>query len=441
MSRPSCFTIAICLCANLVSAAEWPQFRGPNGDGVSATAKLPTAWSETENIRWKVETPGRGWSSPVVADGRIWITSAIEREIDPKLREKLRAEKFAGNAKKAELNIVGEISLRLIGFDADSGDLILDRELLSVKLPQPVHSLNSYASPSPVWHNGRIYCHFGTFGTVCYDIEAAQIVWQKELPLEHSVGPGSSPVIVADRLIIPCDGADAQYVIALDAETGTEVWKTPRPPMTGDLGDLHKAFCTPLVIDVAGKEQAVVVGAQWVVSYDPADGHELWKVRHGDGFSNVPRPVFGRGMIFMSTGYTRPEMWAIRVDGEGDVTKSHVAWKSTRQIPTMPSPVLVGHELYYVNDQGIASCLDALTGEQRWQKRVEGNYCASAWAADGKVYFANREGKTAVVRASAEYERLADNQLDGQIFATPAVLGNALILRTDTHLYRIEAKN
>lgn len=440
MTRLFNIATAICFCANLVCAAEWPQFRGPKGDGVSATARLPTVWSETENIRWKVETPGRGWSSPVVVDGRIWITSAIEREIDEKQREKLRNEKFAGNAMKAELNIVGEISLRLLGFEADSGDLVLVHELLSVKLPQPVHSLNSYASPSPVWHNGRIYCHFGTFGTVCYDIEAAQVVWQKELPLEHSVGPGSSPVIVAERLIIPCDGADTQFVIALDAETGTEVWKTPRPPMTGALGDLHKAFCTPLVIDVAGKEQAVIIGAQWVVSYDPADGRELWKVRHGDGFSNVPRPVFGHGMIFMSTGYTRPEMWAIRVDGEGDVTKSHVAWKVTKQIPTMPSPVLVGNELFFVNDQGIASCLDALTGEQRWQKRVEGNYCASAWAAGGKVYFANREGKTAVVRASAEYERLADNQLDGQIFATPAVLGDSLILRSDTHLYRIEAE-
>lgn len=425
---------------DVIYAAEWPQFRGPKGDGVSATAKLPTTWSETENIRWKVETPGRGWSSPVVADGRIWITSAIEREIDRKLQEKYRSEKFAKNPMKTDLNIVGEISLRLVGFDADSGDLVLDRELLSVKLPQPVHSLNSYASPSPVWHNGRIYCHFGTFGTVCYDIEAAQIVWQQELPLEHSVGPGSSPVIVADRLVIPCDGADQQYVIALDTETGETMWKTERPPMTGTSGDLHKAFCTPLVINVDGQQQVVVVGAQWVVSYDPADGKELWKVRHGEGFSNVPRPVFGHGMIFMSTGYTRPEMWAIRVDGQGDVTKSHVVWKVPKQIPTMPSPVLVGNELFFVNDQGVASCLDALTGEQRWQKRVEGNYCASAWAADGKVYFANREGKTAVVRDGAEYERLADNQLDGQIFATPAILGDALLLRTDTHLYRIEAE-
>jgi outer membrane protein assembly factor BamB len=436
--RSALFAVLWGLLQTFVLAAEWPQFRGPKGDGVAATAKLPTTWSETDNVRWKADTPGRGWSSPVVADGRIWLTSALERSLDKDLREKLRAEKFSRNPMKAELNIVGEISLRLIGFDAETGDQILDRELLSVKLPQPVHSLNSYASPTPVWHNGRLYCHFGTYGTVCYDIEAARVVWSKDLPLEHSVGPGSSPVIVAERLIIPCDGADQQYVVALDAETGEEVWKMPRPPMTGTIGDLHKAFCTPLVIDVDGKKQAVVVGAQWVVSYDPVTGEEIWKVRHGEGFSNVPRPVFGHGMIFMSTGFTRPEMWAIRVDGKGDVTKTHVVWKTNKQIPTMPSPVLVGDELYFVNDQGIASCLDALTGAPHWQKRVEGNYCASAWAADGKVYFANREGKTTVVRASSRYDHLADNFLEGQIFATPAIVGDALILRTDAHLYWIE---
>jgi outer membrane protein assembly factor BamB len=424
--------------ATVASAADWPQFRGPNGDGVVAAANLPTAWSETDNIRWKVATPGRGWSSPIVADGRIWMTTAVERSLDKKMQEELRTGKFAKNPMKAELNIVGEISLRLLGFEAETGETVLDRELSLVKSPQPVHSLNSYASPSPVWHNGRIYCHFGTFGTVCYDMEAEGIVWSRQLSLEHSVGPGSSPIVLAERLIVPCDGVDQQFVTALDIETGEELWKTPRPPMTGTDGDLHKAFSTPLVISVNGTEQVVVVGAQWVVSYDPADGKEIWKVRHGDGFSTVPRPVFGHGMIFMSTGYVRPELWAIRADGNGDVTASHVAWKVSKQVPTMPSPVLVGNELFYVNDQGVATCLDALTGVQRWQKRVEGNYCASAWSASGKVYFANREGKTVVVRASYNYEHLSDNHLDGQIFATPAVLGDALILRTDTHLYRIE---
>lgn len=422
------------------SAAEWPQFRGPKGDGVAATAKLPTEWSETDNIRWKVETPGRGWSSPIVADRLIWITTAVERSLGKKEQEELRTGKFGKNPMKAELSIVGEISLRLLAFDAETGAAALDRELILVKLPQPVHSLNSYASPSPVWHNGRIYGHFGTFGTVCYDIAAADIVWNKQLALEHSVGPGSSPIVLADRLIVPCDGVDQQFVTALDIETGEELWKTPRPQMTGTDGDLHKAFCTPIVINVDSQEQVVVVGAQWAVSYDPADGREIWKVRHGDGFSTVPRPVFGHGMVFMSTGYVRPELWAIRADGKGDVTESHVAWKVTKQVPTMPSPVLVGNELFYVNDQGVATCLDSLTGAQRWQKRVEGNYCASAWAAAGKVYFANREGKTAVVRASSKYDPVADNHLDGQIFATPAVLGDALILRTDTHLYRIEAE-
>ncbi len=433
--------LVLCGCgAAQACAAEWPQFRGPKGDGNAPGATLPTTWSETEHVAWKIEVPGRGWSSPVIADGRIWLTTAIEEELSPAERQKLLAGKFAKNPMKAELTLVGAISLRLLGIDAESGELVADRQIQSVKLPQPVHSLNSYASPSPVWHNGRVYCHFGTFGTACYDIEADGIVWKTELPLEHSVGPGSSPVLVSDRLIIPCDGADQQYVIALDAETGEPAWKTPRPKMTGDNGDLHKSFCTPLVITVAGKEQVVIIGAQWVVSYDPSSGEEIWKVRHGDGFSNVPRPVYGHGMIYMSTGYMKPEMWAIRADGKGDVTKTHVKWKSAKQVPTMPSPILVGKELYFVNDAGVASCLDAQTGEQLWQQRIAGNYSASPLAADGKIYFSSREGKTAVVKAGRKYELLAENAAEGQIFASLAVTGNSLVLRTDTHLYRIEAK-
>jgi outer membrane protein assembly factor BamB len=433
------FLLAVALVGqNPLVGAEWPQFRGPTGDGVALAAKLPVQWSEEQHVTWKAETPGRGWSSPIIADDRVWLTAAVESQIAPDLREQLLKEKLASNPMKNELNIVGEISLRIVGFDAQAGTPLVDRELAKVQLPQPVHSLNSYASPTPIWHNGRVYCHFGTFGTFCYDIESDDILWHTTLELQHSVGPGSSPVLVAERLVIPCDGADRQFVTALDIETGQETWNTPRPKMTGLIGDLHKAFSTPLVITVNGKEQVVVVGAQWVVSYDPADGREIWKVRHGEGFSNVPCPVFGHGMVSIATGFMRPELWAIRVDGTADVTKSHVAWKASRQIPTMPSPVVAGDEIYFVNDQGVASCLDALSGDLCRQKRFDGNYCASPLAADGKIYFFSREGKTTVLRAGRDFERLAENALDGQIFASPAVIGNALVLRTDTHLYRIE---
>ena len=420
-------------------AADWPEFRGPKGDGVALSGKPPTAWSETENIRWKVETPGRGWASPVIADGRIWLTTAIEHAMSAELREKLKGEKFAGNPMKDQMTIVGEISLKLLAFDAESGKPIADSELLTVEKPQSVHQLNSYASPTPVWDHGRLYCHFGTYGTVCYDIATDKVVWKSTLPLEHGVGPGSSPVVVGDKLIIPCDGVDQQYVIALDTKTGEQVWKTPRPKMAGTNGDLHKSFTTPLVIQFAGRDQVVIVGAQWVVSYDPGTGEEIWKVRHGDGFSNVPRPVFGQGMVFISTGFMRPELWAIRADGEGDVTETHVEWKVPKQVPTMPSPLLVDSEVYFVNDQGVASCVDALTGKPRWQKRIEGNYIASPLFVNGYVYFCNREGKTLVVKAGKTYEPVAENLIDGQIFASPAVLDDALILRSDTHLYRIEA--
>lgn len=438
-------TVRVCFAVMLiggwlsaVSAAEWPQFRGPEGDGIAPSGKPPIIWSETENIRWKVETPGRGWSSPVIADRRIWLTAAIERKLTDELREKLKSDKLAGNPMKDQMTVVGEISLRLLAFEEETGKEFRDRELFAVELPQSVHQLNSYASPTPVWDHGRLYCYFGTYGTVCYDIAADEIVWQTALPLEHGVGPGSSPVVVGTKMIIPCDGVDQQYVVALDTKSGEVAWKKSRPKMNGENGDLHKSFSTPLVINAAGREQVVIVGAQWVVSYDPETGEEIWKVRHGDGFSNVPRPVFGRGIVYIATGFMKPEMWAIQTDGEGDVSETHVTWKVPKQVPTMPSPVLVDSELYFVNDQGVASCVDAITGKQRWQKRIEGNYIASPLFVNGYVYFCNREGKTLVVKAGKTYEPVAENHLDGQIFASPAVLGDALILRTDTHLYRIE---
>lgn len=431
------FLAGWCLLTSVVSAGDWPQFRGPQGDGHSAATQLPTTWSETENVVWKTEVPGRGWSSPVIADGLIWVTSAVEHKATEAELEQIKKDRLAGNPMANQMTIVSSITLRAIAVDIATGQVKHDLKLLDVKNPQPVHSLNSYASPSPVIAEGRLVCHFGAYGTACVELASGKVLWTAELEIDHSVGPGSSPIVFEDLIIIPCDGADKQFVAALDLFTGKVAWETPRPPMTGDKGDLHKAFSTPYLAMIGGKPQAIIVGAQWVVGYEPRTGKELWRMNHGAGFSNVPRPVFGNGLIYICTGFMRPELLAIPENVTGEVNPDKVVWKFNRQVPAQPSPILAGLEIYFVSDQGVATCLDALTGESLWTQRMAGNYSASPLAADGKLYFSNREGVTTVIQPGRDYKEVAANQLNGQLMASPAATDGRLYLRTESHLYAI----
>ena len=232
-------------------------------------------------------------------------------------------------------------------------------------------------------------------------------------------------------MLFRSDGTDVQYVAALDKQTGKLRWKTDR------MGRM--AYSTPLVIRVGGQDQLVSTGGDAVVAYNPADGEEIWRVRY-DGYSEVPRPVYGQGLVFVSSGYDSPVLYAIRPDGRGDVTETHVAWTTTKAAPLNPSPLVVGKNLYMVSDGGVASCLDAKTGEQHWQRRLPGKYSTSLLEADGRIYFTNEDGLTTVVKPGEEFESLASNQLDGRTQASLAVAGRAFYFRTDSHLYRIEER-
>jgi hypothetical protein len=258
--------------------------------------------------------------------------------------------------------------------------------------------------------------------------------------LDHQVGPGSSLALWQNVLLLVRDGRDAQYVAALDKKTGQAVWKTDRPPIVTPSTDLRKAFSTPLLVRSGGRTQVVAPGAHWIVSYDPGTGKELWRARHGQGFSFGSCAVFGHGMAFFSTGCFKAQLWAVRVDGEGDVTATHVAWKCTRQVPVMSSPVLGGDELYWVSDDGMACCADARSGEMHWQERLGGAHLASPVFAEGRVYFFGQDGKTTVVKAGKQFEKLAENAVEGPLVATPALVDRAIFLRTDSHLYRIGKK-
>lgn len=382
-------------------AADWPDFRGPQGGGHSAEKNLPLTWSESENVLWKTALPGRGWSTPVIGGDEIWLTAAAE----------------------------GSRSLRVLMVEAGTGAIKRNVEVFRLSEPVAGHSKNSGASPSALLDGDRVYVHFGSYGTACLRRDG-QVLWRNtELHYFQAHGPGGSPVLAEDRLILSCDGNDTQFVVALDKHTGKVVWRKPRPSAM--------AYATPLVIQTPGGPQVVSPGAHRTVSYDPRTGEELWHVTYGDGFSNVPRPVFGGGLVYITTGFYQPELLAVRVDGRGDVTRSHVAWRYGRGVPLTPSPVLVDGLIYMVSDNGIVTCLDARTGKEQWRQRLSGNFSASPVSADGRIYFLSEEGETTVIAPGRVFRKLAGNKLDGRFLASIAVSAGALYTRSDTHLYRI----
>ena len=390
--------------------ADWRQFRGPNGQGRAETRGLPLTWSETENIAWKSPIPGKGWSSPVVLGNDIWITTALD----------------------------GGKSLRAVCVDLDSGAMRHNVEVFTPTEPVSINEKNSHASPSPVIEPGRVYVHFGAMGTACLDAGSGRVLWRNhELVIDHKEGPGSSPILFEDLLIVNCDGQDKQYVVALDKRSGEIVWKTNRSAPFREQADFRKAYSTPIVIQVDGRRQLISAGADQVQSYDPRTGRELWRVRY-QGFSNVPVPLFEDGMVYLCTGYTAPELWAIRANGTGDVTETHVVWKFKRQVPSNPSPVLWEGRIYLAGDRGVATCVDAKTGALVWQERLGDNYTASPICAENRIYFASEGGKVTVVEPGAKFRVLASNLLDGRMMATAAVAGNSLIFRTADHLYCVQ---
>jgi outer membrane protein assembly factor BamB len=398
--------------AYLSSAAhsddDWPQFRGPDGQGHSDSTGVPLVWNEQQHVAWKTEIPGQGWSSPVVLGAQVWMTTATE---DGR-------------------------SLRAIAVDRQSGRLLHDVEVFHRTQPIEKHPTNSFASPTPILEAGRVYVHFGTMGTACLDTASGAVLWRNELlTWDHEVGPGSSPALFESLLLFNCDGTDVQYGAALDKNTGQLVWKTARSGVIEKPPDHRKAFVTPLVIQYDGRDIVIMTAAEWVYAYDPRTGEELWNVKH-PGFSVAPRPVFGHGLVYVSTGYMLPQLLAIRPGQRGSTPQ--IVWKADKSMSAKPSPLLIGDELYILSEVGMLSCLDAKTGQQHYRHRLGGNFAASPIAVDGRIYCCGEDGRTIVFAPGTEYQELASNQLDGRFMASPAVAGSALFLRTDTHLYRIE---
>ena len=416
----------------------WPSFRGPNGDGHTASTNLPTTWSEEHNVTWKVPVPGHGHSSPVVANGQIWLTTAITSE----LSEEQKREGLEGLSDRESLNLVGSLSLRVVCFDLSSGKQLHDVEAFAVETPEPIHYTNTYASPTAVIHDGRLYAHFGSYGTAAIDCQSGEVLWRNsELKVVHQNGPGGSPVLWQDLLIANFDGIDQQFIAALHIEDGKLAWKTDRSGELNPTPDMKKAYSTPIVVENERGAELVSAGADWVYGYDPRMGSELWKASYGElGYSTVPCPVVGHGMAYVCTSFNKSKLLAVKLGGQGDVSKTNVVWTNDSQIPKKPSLLLSGQELLCCNDTGVMTCFDALDGQVLWRARVGGNFAASPILANGLIYLFDQDGKTTVLKAGREHVQVAVNELSEGCNASPAIADDAFIIRTAGHLYRIEEK-
>jgi outer membrane protein assembly factor BamB len=401
------------LAACTLLARDWPEFRGPTGQGISEATNVPLKWSGSENVAWKTPIPGSGWSSPALVKERLYITTAVPRE--------------GGSG----------LSLRALCLDARDGKSLWSTEVFTPETGASHHPKNGYASPTPLISEGRIYVHFGHLGTACLDLDGKVLWSQTSIKYSPVHGNGGSPVLSGDRLIFSCDGAADPFVVALDRRTGQVVWKAPRH---NDAVPKKFSFSTPLIITNVGRQELISPGSGGTYAYDPSTGRELWRVTTGAGFSVVPRPVFAHGLIFVTSDYDFPKLLAIRPGGEGDVTTSHVAWQIGRGAPSTPSPIVVGDELYFVSDAGIATCADAKTGKVHWNERLGGGFSASPVYADGKLYFQNEEGVAYVLKPGKTFDLLAKNELGERALASYAVDDGTLFIRGAEHLFRIGRK-
>ena len=407
-------SFSLSVTSQLLANENWPEFRGPNANGISDSKGLPLTWSEEKNVKWKTPVEGKAWSSPVVWGDQVWVTNAPE------------------DGKK----------LYAVCVDKNTGQVLHNITVFDIPEPQFCHEMNSYASCTPAIEEGRVYVHFGVHGTACIDTNTGKTIWSRQdLPCDHFRGPASSPALYEDKLFVHFDGFDLQYIVALDKETGKTVWKRDRNDeniFQTDNGDAKKAYGTPTIIDFAGRKQLISSAAGGTLSYDPETGETIWFVKHG-GMNTSARPLFGHEKVYLNTAAGGMKLVAVRPDGKGDVSGSHIEWKTAKGVPTRSSQLLIGDYIYMVSDDGIASCVEAETGETTWQTRLRGKYCASPVFADGKIYLCDQDGKTTVIAANPEkYEELAENQLEDGFMASPAIAGKSLFLRTKSALYCIE---
>ncbi|MBM4018030.1 MAG: serine/threonine protein kinase [Planctomycetes bacterium] len=403
MRRAAVLAAIVELLACAAAAEEWPAWRGPRGDGTSSETLVPLAWSASENIAWKARVPGKGHSSPVVWGDRVFVTTCEEQQ---QTRE-------------------------LLCFDAASGRLVWRRVVLTAPLEKK-NNLNSYASGTPATDGRRVWATFLEYPRVqvaCYDFEGKEL-WRRSPGEFHSMhGYCSSLLPYKDMVILNADQDAEAYIAAFDGATGRERWRIDRPNRT-------RSYVPPVVFEAAGKRQMVLAGSKCVASYDPDTGRQHWIV-DGPTDQFVASAVFAEGLFFITGGYPSLHLIAIRPDGSGNVTESHVAWHERKSPAYVPSPIAAGPHFFVVSDAGTASCLEARTGRYLWSEKLGRHHSASPVSAAGRLYFLDDDGQMFVVRAAGKFEVLAKNALGEQCRASPAISRGRLFIRGAENLYCI----
>ena len=394
-------------------AKDWNQFRGPTGQGHSEWDDLPLKWNRKDSVDWKTELPGKAWSSPIWVSGLLILTNAIEEE--------------------------GGLALEVLALDSANGKKKWEVTLFEHADSPRIHKKNSHASPTPFYDGERLFVHFGNLGTACLSIDG-KVIWKKKFDYSPVHGSGSSPVVHGDLLLFSADGAKNPCLYALDKKTGDVKWQARRESEA----KRKFSFCTPLIISRNGNHQIISPASDYVFSYD-LKGNQLWKSHYPGGYSVVPRPIYGDEMIYVSSGYDRPTLYAVKVDGKGDVTDTHVVWKTSKAAPHNSSPVLVqgaaGRVLFFMAaDSGVVSCLDAKSGELKWMERVAGSCSASLLYAGGRIYLTDESGKTFVFKAGIPFKLLAENDLEERTLATPIAVPGGLVIRTESAVWKIGKK-
>ncbi len=399
------------LSLSLQADTTWPEFRGPDGDGHAPKAKVPLIWSQTKNVKWKIEVPGKGWSTPVASGDHFWITTAVQ------------------NGEK--------LDLEARCYSIRDGKEVWKQILFSQVSPK-IHKKNSHASASPLLVGSQLIAHFGPYGTAALDAKSGRVNWkQTELTFKPVHGNGGSPVAGEDRIFFSCDGASDPFVASLSLKDGSILWKTPRKVAVSKTF----SFSTPLRLPATlGQPRLVAIpGSGAVVAYEEATGKEVWRFLYGEGYSVVPRPVLGDNLLYVSSGFNRAILYAIRLGGKGDITDSHLAWSNEKAIPKESSFILVDDLIYLNDDKGVLSCFDATTGEEKYRERLPGtgNYSSSPVYASGHLFFHSENGQTTVVKPGPDFRIVADNDIDGYGLCSFSVISDGFLIRTESSIYRI----
>ncbi|MGQ7870449.1 outer membrane protein assembly factor BamB family protein [Sunxiuqinia sp. sy24] len=402
-----------------IQPENWTHLRGSNLDGLSKSENVPIRWSETENMAWKVPVKGLGWSSPVVFDQQVWMTTADHD-----------GEWFS-----------------VVCLDFDSGELIQELELYRPDSVQRMHATNSYATPTPSIEKGFVYVHYGTYGTACIDTRNFEVVWSRtDLNCEHLQGAASSTILYKELLIVHLEGTDVQNIYALNKHTGETVWQvgTPDQKAYEEVAPVYrKSYQTPLIIQVDGHDQLITNRSLFAISYDPHTGEENWRVFYGED-SAVSMPLYYNGLVLVNSGWVLSQgapyfakLLAVDPIGRGDITDTHVVWQTDKHVPQTSTPVIVDSLMFMIEERGTLTCLNPGNGEVYWTERLKGHFNCSPIYADGAIYFTNNKGETTVIKAVLDFELLAENRLDGIFKATPAILRGAILQRSDKFLYKI----